>query len=53
MECEHDYKLIKNVERETFKQLNTASMTYETLTEPGYMIFHCSKCLDIQKKVIR
>lgn len=48
--CEHDYKVLEdNIQVEEIKYFDNAKATEIEIS--GYVVFHCRKCLDIQKKV--
>ena len=49
MECEHDYAVIEDDIHVDEIRYGNGELSVEI---SGYVIFHCRKCLDIQKKVI-
>lgn len=47
-ECEHDYKVLHdNIDVEELR-FTDGDIEFEVR---GYAVFHCKKCLDVQKKV--
>lgn len=50
MECEHDYEVLHDgIQVEETRFMGEEGVEIEL---SGYVIFHCKKCLDIQKKVL-
>lgn len=50
MECEHDYEVLHDeIQVEETRFMGEEEVKIEL---SGYVIFHCKKCLDIQKKVL-
>lgn len=48
--CEHEYEVLYDgIEVEKARFIGNGKVSVEL---SGYVIFHCKKCLDIQKKVI-
>lgn len=50
MQCEHDYVVLEdNIQVEEIRYFSSDKETAIEIS--GYVVFHCRKCLDIQKKV--
>jgi len=49
MECEHNYEILTDNLDTVVTGCGNGEVTTNTT---GYVVFYCTKCLDIQKKVI-